>query len=249
MTSAPANLVAALASLALAGVAIAQATADESNLLAGPTVTDTPVPGVSDAFIEGPATSNTGQRRADPALTMRAFARSVQRLDAPGVEPELRLTDDQRAVIEVMLREHKQALADWRAEHKDELRQLRAKLRPGDKPRGKRAASVPARGDQSPREGRPLDRRLRQGEAAERTDGRIDRARLDEQTRAQLQSLMATRPGAEERQARIWETLTSEQRRFVEQEIERLRADNLARRDMLRQRRNNADNNAASKDS
>lgn len=245
----PRRLAAAMTVAAIAGLATAQPPADETQLLRGPSVTDTHVPGASDAFAGRPMAGAAETRRADHPIALRAFVGSVRQLDEPGVDPALHLNDGQRAVIEVMLREHREAVEAWRSEHRDEIRELRGSSRKGDKHRGRRGAAAPARGERPARPGQPQDRRMSQGEPAQRLDGSVPpRGNRDErrhgpgneQRKAQHKSLMATRPNPEPQQAQIWSTLTPEQRSFVEADLERRKADAIARRDMMKQRRQRA---------
>lgn len=248
-------LLTALTCAAIAGAATAQTPVQtpaqtpapvDTDLLRGPAVTDTHVPGASDAFAGRPM-AGADTRPDERPLTMPEFVRNVHGLDAPGVDPALNLNDGQRAVIEVMLREHREIAEAWRDEHKDELKAFRGDRQAGDQRRdrdehqgrqGRRGASEPARADSPERDGQPVDRRLDRAEHAERLDGRApQRGKPDENTKAQLQSLLSTRPGAEAQQAQIWDVLTPEQRAFVETSIERRRAEAIAHREMIKQQR------------
>lgn len=242
MTNRSRNIATIALLAALAGAATAQdQTATDTDLLRGPSVTDNHVPGASDSFAGRPMAGAAESRPDDRPISMREFIQSVRSLERQGVADELRLNEGQSAVVEVMLREHRDAVAAWNAEHSEELRELRNSRRPGDQARGRRGASDPARADERPRPGQPLDRRIDRTEKAERLDHRAERrghrAPLDEATKEQLKALMQTRPSAEPQQAQIWEILTPEQQAFVENDVQRRRADALARHEMRQQQK------------
>jgi len=234
--------IAAIALLsALAGAATAQdqaTTNTDADLLRGPAVTDTHVPGAADSFAGRPMAGAAEARPDDRPISMREFIQSVRSLDRPGVAEELRLNDGQSAVVEVMLREHRDAMESWKAEHADELRDLKTDRQRGDKPRGRRGASDPNRTNEPEKAGRPLDRRIDRTERAQRLDHRTGRrAQLDEAAKAQRKALLQTRPSAEPQQAQIWDVLTPEQQAFVENDVQRRRADALAQREMRQQKK------------
>jgi len=192
------------------------------DLLRGPTVKDDHVPGAAASFAGRPM-QGAAARRDERPVRMRTFVECVRRLDAPGVDPALILTGAQRAIVEVAQRRHRDAVSAWRAENREELRTLR-RARPSAAP----SAAPKPTAAKAPRPGEPIDRRINRAPRAQRIDARPPEER-DANIRDKLRDLLRTRPSPEPEQALIWESLTTEQRAFVENRINRARADYLAR--------------------
>ena len=107
---------------------------DPADVLGGPEVEDRDVPGTSDSFGETMMRA-PGDRSA--RVPHRVFMGAVEALDAPDTDPALRVTDDQRAVIEDAVAAFRDELRAYMREHADELRALRgARGRGGDGGRG-----------------------------------------------------------------------------------------------------------------
>lgn len=89
--------------------------------LRGPPVQDRNVPGVDDRFGD----DAPGARRREPRINHRAFMESVRSLASDSTPQADRLTPEQQDQVRAVEQDFRAAMQAFRAEHQDELEQLR----------------------------------------------------------------------------------------------------------------------------
>jgi len=165
--------------------------------LAGPDADDNTPPYSFRTFSEAPrfGAGNMQQRMARAqALSAAAFRDAVAQLREQS-NADLDLSEEQRDTINLLLTDFVEQQRAYREEHRDEIRELMATLRPesGEAPQ--------RRGPQPNRDA---------GLSPEQQDAR-----------ERLREIRQNAPSAEGLQERVWIVLTDDQRAFVEAEIER----------------------------
>ncbi|MBL9000296.1 MAG: hypothetical protein JNK25_04095 [Phycisphaerae bacterium] len=225
-------LVSAAALFLAAGLTFGQSgkPSDGQDVLKGPKVQESGVPGVNRRFTGG------DQKKKDQMgsnIPQPIFTRALNTLKGDSVEESLRLTAAQQKSLDEIERSFKEAQKSYRSEHEAELRSLRDKLpenaqrrldgvlggRPqADRPEGGRPAKKgppPGKTDgNKPMEAdRPMD--------ADRPAPDSDAA----QALARVRELMEGAPKVEDTQTKMWAVLSAPQKAKVEQTIERLKSE------------------------
>lgn len=247
------RVVAVLALVGASGMAFGWQ--DGKGPLGGPKVKDGGVPGEHRRFVEGER--GEGKDRARP-IPQRAFMRAIEvlRKDEAGAN---KLTSEQDAKLKQINDQFREKADSFRAAHKDEVQKLIKDL-PEQEARRARAFLAMTRGEEGgPRgEGRGEGRGERRGEGRGRGEGEArpmddmpppppggprgkgpkGEEKLSpeaEKARERLREIMKDAPKLEEVHAQVFGVLTADQKKVVEQELERMRDEMEKRRGEMRE--------------
>jgi len=191
--------------VALAGASPAGA---QNDLLRGPEAREQGPPGAPRDFAPG---DRRDMRDPTPAMRHRLLMGAIRALERTS---EVALTGDQRAAIEAQHRLYAAALKA----HRDANAEAYEALRPDEPRRDRRRAGAELHEDEQPRRDAPRGRRPMDPDEREQM-----RAERRERMQA-LRALELAAPSPDEIHANIWSLLDPEQRRAVEQRMDRLRA-------------------------
>lgn len=224
----------ALAMVAGSVLALAPATFadDDADALGGPKVKDGGVPGQPGKFSNGPRGEKGENRERVQAMAQaRLFPRAIESLrdDAPEA---IRLTSDQAAQAEAILKDFRTSVDAYRAQHKDEVFALRNDLPPRDRQRvdgflrsgpgeagkGEAGKGEAGKGKRPAKEG---PRRADEDMMSEPDAPKPDPAKA-EAARTRLMEIVEGAPKPAESQAKVLAILSDPQKKYVQDEIERL---------------------------
>ncbi len=208
--------------LVFASPALAQSEAD---ILRGPKVDQTRMPGVEAQFGSSPMSQQMTGRMVVP---QREFEKMLGKLNSDKADPAIRLTDEQSEQVRAIQAEHSKAYRAYVVEHAEEIRALREKAGMGggravaDRRRGSDKTDNDAMSDDAPSESRvKAPKPTKEQEAA----------------RTALRELMSGAPKGEHAQTKIYAVLTDDQRVFMDEQVEAYRTAQLAKRDEGRMER------------
>jgi len=223
-------LAALLAAASFAGVPVfaQDDQTDPEDVLRGPEVDDTEVPGAPGTFGEYEMRPKQGAERPIP---MRMFLEALRTLDGPEAPADLALTDAQAESIRGIAGEFREARRAFMREHAEEIRALRGR----QGPRGERGnrRGLDERGPEGQRRerARPLD------EGRRRSPAPGERGQPTPEQREQLRALMAQGPQPADYQARIFETLDEAQQDHMTATLDEMREKLIAERERRRMER------------
>ncbi len=222
----------ALAVLTLAGTVFAQNTRPEPPRkeppLKGPAVKDGRVPGEYRSFGEG---GKGGKDRMQQETPHRLFVRAFESVRGEGVEPAIRLSEEQDSRLGAIDRQFRDAIESYRKDHASEARELIAKLPPAER----RKAADLLGGQGGPK--RPLDgNKPRNGPKADKPDRDSDPMqamdpKAAEDARARLKELLQGAPKPADTHVKMFAVLNEAQKPVVEKELERLKKETQGRRE------------------
>ncbi|MFM9958177.1 MAG: hypothetical protein ACKVZJ_08865 [Phycisphaerales bacterium] len=177
--------------------------------LGGPKVVDRAPPGER-AFGEQPQGKGNAKfaRRGAPH---GMFIRALQ-----GLEGDLAVTDEQHEQIKAIEEEFRAQLQAFRAEHQEEIAELRAQAG-----MGKARGALPDRPADAERPGTPERRGDRPGRG--RPDAEKDLSPEAQEARTKLKALMESAPKADEFQTRQWAVLNQAQQDAVKGTMQDMR--------------------------
>ncbi len=182
--------------------------------LAGPPVSEERIDGVESGFsMMGPAR----ERMSDP-VPMDIFQQAVAELASEAIPEPERLTPRQIRQLRQIRQDHRKAIEGWRAQHRDEIRQLRAAIGP-PAPRPDEAAQPTEMAEQMGEQPQRPPRRDPQ-----RALARDDLTTAQRAAIARLAELRAESPSGAALQTKIWAELTPAQQERVQSRIDEHRA-------------------------